>query len=554
MKKMFITIGLLLILIASFAQSSDIKILFNERTIGRMIATQEEIKAKEYIFPERIYQSYIDTISNSITLQLCKLSKNEKTIKNKGKIVFYDLTDEKVKWTKKIAYQKSRLYQFDGTIIYTAAGLGNKCFSLNIENGKNMWKAETIIHFVDPAAQIGIGYKYGVNDENMLDGINLRNGKGVWQRKLNKEYGWNDWFRLNDSTWMIVAAGLHTVKIHDGSGWSYHAVTGKKDYKAATAITAAGLALGIFTGTYIIATGHNLVKDVVSNVYSDSTGYYVASKERLSRIRKDDGTEYWYHLLPEDLTSKSSIFSKGDTLFMVNHGYAFMNNRLINFGTPFLAAFNKETAEQLFFNKIDTKKNPILDLKVENDNIMLLSKDRMMKCSLINGSTISEKTIDGNVSGELKGFVSNRVYFDATNSTMTNLVLSDISQKYIITDKNKVLIFDAELNITGDIDFSQLYLAQLKTNDYLLVTNEHQSFILDVDNNKVAKIDMKLRPALIGNKLYSIHEKSFFEIDLKNLKTESLPINSAGQRPAERNTHVALKPQRGVIHLVIKSL
>jgi len=44
----------------------------------------------------------------------------------------------------------------------------------------------------------------------------LKNGNVIWQRDLNREYGWNDVFYTNDSTMIVVAAGLHAINIKTG--------------------------------------------------------------------------------------------------------------------------------------------------------------------------------------------------------------------------------------------------------------------------------------------------------------------------------------------------
>ena len=51
----------------------------------------------------------------------------------------------------------------------------------------------------------------------------------------------------------------------------------------------------------------------------------------------------------------------------------------------------------------------------------------------------------------------------------------------------------------------------------MFVTKDNQTFILDSNDNKVAEIDIALKPILIGNKIYSVQENSFFEIDADNL-------------------------------------
>ncbi len=508
--------GLFFTAIISSAQSSDISVLSNKRTIGKMMTTQEELKAKEYIFPERVYNSYIDTISKTITIQLRGLSKNEKWMNNTGKMVLYDLTDEKVKWSKKIAYQVCSIQQFGSTIIYTAGG---KSYCLNIENGENLWEVKNDIYTIDPVAHIGIGYKLKTAKgySNTLEGIDLKNGNVIWQKELNREYGWNDAFRLQNSKWMIVAAGLHTFDIHDGLGWDYNTVTGEKDYSETVAANAAGAAIGLLTGTFVMSTGHNLVRDIASNIYSDSTEFYFASKEKISRINRNDGKVIWSYVLPVGLSSKSSLFAKDNLLFMINNGYAFMGNRQLDFGTPFFAAFNKENGEQIFFHTINTQKNPILDFKIENDNVLLVFKDRIVKYSLLDGSQILEKSINNKEFGELKYFVGDRIYVETANSSLTNLSISDTSKNYILTSNGKILTLDFELNIDDNIDLDRLYVGYLRIKDYKFVAKNNQTLVLDADNNKIAEMDITPQSVLIGNKIYSIREKSFFEIDLTNL-------------------------------------
>ena len=150
MKKTLVTTALLLVTITSFAQTPDILVFTNERSIGRIIETQEDIKAKEYIFPERIYDYYIDTVSKTITAQLRYVNDNGNWAL-RGKTVYYDLTTGRVKWTKNMSYITSSIQQFNNTIIFTK---GAKSFRLNNETGKNLWRAKNDIYFVDPVARI----------------------------------------------------------------------------------------------------------------------------------------------------------------------------------------------------------------------------------------------------------------------------------------------------------------------------------------------------------------------------------------------------------------
>ncbi|MDR2887718.1 MAG: hypothetical protein LBV26_06955 [Bacteroidales bacterium] len=527
MKKTFLASVMFLGATLSFAQTTPngIMVFNNEKTIGRMTGTQKEIKATEYTFPGRIYDAHIDNVSNTATVQLRTLNDNGKRMENFGDIVHYDLNGRTVKWTKYISYVTSKIRYSGSTIIFSKGG---NSYRLNPENGQDVWRAKNDIYFVDSSsASIGIGYKFELGNKvygHTLEGIDLNNGKRIWQRELNREYGWNDALPVNDSTWMILSGGLHTVNVHDGSGWSYNEITGVKDYTGSIAATAAGFALGAASvalfgsGTFFYSTGYSLISDLVSNVYSDSTGYYLASRDKVSRIRKNEGTAAWWRGLPDGYPSKSYLFAKADTLFMVNFGFAFRGDKLISYGTPFFAAFSKETGAQLFFSTINIEKNPILDFRIKNDHILLLFKDRLMKYSLRDGSQILEKPVSSDQAGELMEFAKTGIYIDAAGSHLANLVLSDTSKHYIVASSGRILIFDTDLNITGDVDTGRLYDELLKLNSYTFVTRDNQSFIIDANNKKVAEIDVAPKAVNVaGNKLYFFRENILFEIDIAGL-------------------------------------
>jgi len=212
MKKKLFTGVLLLIAIEVSLQSSNITILQNQKIVGQISALQKDISAKEYVFPERIHEFYIDTISHYLTVQLRGVSKNGKWLDNTGSLVLYDLNSDSVKWTKKMNYQTSSIHQYASTIIYSTA---NKCYCLNIENGKDLWEVKNNIYYVNPHHRIGVGYKFNTfnGTSNKLEGIDLKTGTVIWQKELNRDYGWNDVFCHNDSDLLIVAGGLHDSNI-----------------------------------------------------------------------------------------------------------------------------------------------------------------------------------------------------------------------------------------------------------------------------------------------------------------------------------------------------
>jgi outer membrane protein assembly factor BamB len=507
-------IAVLSIISFSISAQSDLLILNNEKANGINYKTKNEIRSIEYIFPENIYHSFIDTTTNVLTVQLRGTSSNGKRLDNSGNLVLYDLLNKKPKWSKNINYQKGSIKQSNNIIIQTIA---NKSYCLNIKNGENKWRIKNSIYYIEPSQNTGIGYKYNPIDEysNTLEGIDLTNGKSIWKREINREYGWNDLFHLNDSVIVIVAAGLHSINLKNGTGWDYNSITGEKDYTVSDITNAAGVALGVLTGTFVMSTGYNVVSDIVSNVLVDSSNIYFASKEKITKLNHN-GQIIWSCPLTEGYMSKSSIFIIGKILYMVNKGYAFMGYRQLYYGIPFIAGFDITNGKQLFLTTIDETKAQINGYKVRNNIFYLVFKDRIAKYSTIHGSFISEKSFDIKTLGELKNFVGGQVYIKI-DSTYFSLASSDSTNHYLFTKSRKTIVINDNLEIVNQIEYDQLYIYYLKTNDYKFLAKEDETTIINKENKKVAELKASRNGIMIGSMLYDILEKSFIETDLSEL-------------------------------------
>ncbi|TCO09394.1 outer membrane protein assembly factor BamB family protein [Natronoflexus pectinivorans] len=515
MRRIFIGL-IILISSVSFGQKRDFQITHNnEKIVGINLIDNTEIKGTEYIFPERIHDTFLDTTNGFLTVQLRGLRK-EKWLSNKGNILQYDLNNKNLMWSKKIAYQASSLQQFSNTMILTVA---NKSNCLDIRTGNVIWEVKNSIYYVDPIDNIGIGYRFksSTGYSNELEGIDLKSGTVIWKRDLNREYGWNDIFYINDTTMIVVAAGLHSININSGKGWDYNTITGKKDYTGTVAANAVGVAAGLLTGTFVMSTGHNLVRDVVSNSLVDSSYIYFASKEQLSKIEKETGSIVWKYPFPSDLASKSSIFMNDSVIFMVNRGYAFMGYRQLDFGKPFIGAFDRETGQQKYLTLINVKKDPILGFEILDDEMYLVFKNRIAKYSVENGNQIIEKEFPQENYGDLKYFIGNQVFVTNEKEDLISLTQSDTSKVFVFTNQGKTLSIDYQLNVTNTIEYEDLSIYYLRTKDYKFVAKDKQTLIINDNGKRIAEIDATTNAFLIGETLYDKRDNSFIAIDLREI-------------------------------------
>ena len=512
-----IIFGLLfLITISGFSQSNQIQVLCNEKVLGKNLIDSSDIKGFEYIFPDKIHETFLDTTTGFLTVQLRGVSKNGKWLDNTGNIVQFDIKNQKVLWSKKIAYQTSNLQQFSNTMIYTIA---NKSYCLDCNTGNELWEVKNNIYFVDPIDNIGIGYKFknSTGYSNELEGIDLKNGNVIWQRDLNREYGWNDVFYINDSTMIVVAAGLHAINTRTGKGWDYNTITGKEDYTETAVANAVGAVAGVLTGTFVMSTGHNLVRDLVSNALTDSSNIYFASKEQLVKIDKQSGEIIWKFPFSNDLASKSSIFINDSAIFMINKGMAFMGYRQLDFGKPFFAAIDKQSGKQLFLSLINAKDDPILSYQVQNREIFFVFKNRIAKYSMVTGDLISEKDFPNDNFGELKYFVGNQVFITNLNGDLISLRQSDSTKVFVFTSLNKTLSIDNDLNISKTIEYDDLSIYYLKTEEFKFIANDKKTLIINNAGQRIAEIDATSNAFMIGNTLYDTQDNSFKTIDLSEI-------------------------------------
>ena len=498
------------------AQPSKIKVTYNEHPIGKVTHTQKEIVAKEYVFPKRIHNIYVDTLSGYITIKLRKLSKNGKVLDISGVVLVFDPLTKTVKWDKKMEFTSTDIQPYQNFMTETS---GNKLIALNIENGDKRWTIKNDLYYIDQQQNIGIGYKYLGLTGNLhtLEGINLSTGETLWEKELNRSYGWNKIMTLNDSTLLIAASGLHTLNLNTGSGWDYTTVTGKKDYTETIAKNAVGVTLGVLTGTFITTSGNNLVRDVVSNVILDSSYLYIASKETVSKLHKDSGQLLWTHPLSEDLTSTSFLVLRDQMLCMVNTGYAYMGGKRIDFGRPFLLGLDPETGDQRYTTLISEVNDPINDVKIEHDTVVITFKNRITKYNLRDGTELLSKPINTEDLGELRSFAGDRLYTKIDDTSFRPLQLVDTTTYYIHTTGSKILAIDTHFNVTQVFDYDQLYYQYGQLNPFKLLVKDGQTFLLDEQNNERAILNISHHTLSNGSTLYNYNDQSLRIIDLSPL-------------------------------------
>jgi len=407
----------------------------------------------------------------------------------------YDPAINKILWSTGINYEKGGVDQFKDLIIKINQYEG--FYFLDLKNGKSLWETKKSFYHSDPVKRIGITYNSKIKEPNgTVVGVDLISGKEIWTRQLNHESTWYETLELNDSVMAVVTSGLHTINLYTGVGWDY-------DFQA---------------------KGKSK-QHISSNIIFQDSRFYNASKERLFCL-DEAGKLIWSIDLPVDLTSISHLFIKNGILYLVNRGLIYSGLSQVLYGKPFFAGYDLKDGHQKFYSEI-AKKDFISSMEIEDQNISMMLGNTVMKYSLNNGQLITLKSYDLNENEALRNFVGgfsvakgSSTFFQTSDSTFHNLMLSDTTKQFVITTKQRVLILDDQLKIAGQLAYEDLYVHFGSFEGFKFFCNGknvNNTIITDEKNKPIAEIEASYSAILLNKILYDSNQKKFIEIDLSGV-------------------------------------
>lgn len=499
-----------------FSQSTKVQI--NQVPIGFSYFHNDSINAIEYRFEQMIIDYYLDTPRNTFTLKLRELNKTRTKLLNSGEILFYDVSGEKIKWSKPINYATTEFKQFPDYLLESSL---THSYSLTLDSGEIKWEATSDIYHIHKPTNTCIGYPFikgAQKPSNVLKGIDIRTGEELWKRIIHRDYGWNDVITLNDSTVGIVASGIQAVNIHDGSGWAYYTTTGteKIDGKTTTAMNAVGLGLGLLTGFYVYGVSYNIVTGVVSNVIYEDDKLFISSYEKISCIDAKTGKVIWSNPLSSKFVSSGHLYLDNGILFQLNLGKAQNNGRLIKMGVPYMVVYDQNTGKQGFYTPFPFD-GFVIDHQMNEVSIDIISNQEFVRIDKITGKIIKELNLTLEKGEEYVSRLDFPIYFKE-NDKFYNPQEENPDYHFIITAKNQLIMINDELEYEGKFSLSDFYTVVGRYKDLLILQKDGIISVIDENQIEIATVK-NLGAAMVSDKfLLIIQDEAVKKLNLDLLK------------------------------------
>lgn len=471
---------------------------------------KDEFPLKQFELADRIHRF---TIHDSlITFQL-RDKRGNGDLKARGKVVQFDLNNEKKLWDFKISYVYEHIISLKDYFYYYTQ---TDSYQLDPISGKKVARLNTNYIYLDTINQIGLGYPVKIypDNTNRLEAVDLKTNEKLWVRDVKRNGQWSNVEKINDRSILVLANGLEKIDVLNGEGWKI----ASEDNEAVISNTAAiigGFVLGGIFGGIIVSVAlptdiksipnrpKNLITEGDSIAYASITGQLVKSDLK--------GDKIWSTEVMKNDIQLAELIKKNDRLFLVYSGQFFDGKRYVSRKRPQLAVINEKNGHILFEEDLKPRSYYALeDYGFIGDSLLLIYSNELAYFDFQNNTVSREKKLEG---AKFNLMLTETTYL-LKDSTLQ--VLSKSKHFYLSTQNDKVHEVDRDLNIRNHFDKDHIYTEFLSYKELSLILNlsDNRALLIDKNQNILLKLPSITQAEFKNNQLFYSHDNQFNVLDL----------------------------------------
>lgn len=511
--------------VINVAQTHDFYYKVKHVPLAKPIHAVDSIVGQEVLFDKRIVSFYPDEDNKAISLEIRDTNIKGTKFLNSGFFLVYDYQNHLIKWSRATDFLNSKFEQVPALLIESTL---KKSLSRDLQTGNIKWEATTDMYYVQKESNIAIGYPFlrpGTRKSDVLKGIDLDNGKELWQRVMPREYGWNDVFDLNDSMVCVVANGLQAVNIKDGSGWAYYTQTGTSEInKGSLAATGLGIGLGLLTGYYYYGISQDVLTGIVSNPIYANDKIYLASREKISCVNALNGKVIWSKPLVENMASSGTIFLEDGLVYQVNLGKANLGGVLpIKCGSPYIVVYDSENGSQGYLSMLPLE-GFVSDLSVGDNYIEVVGKSQLIRVAKQTGEIVKVYPLGTGKENFWTTYIREPLFYKQGNRF--KLLQEEYPEAFFLrTSEKEVLRINHDLNMIGKFNSEDFWQIVGVYKDLTVLMNRESISVVQEDGAEVLTFERKeATPFLVEHNLFIVHKYKLQKINIQSLTGKLMAI------------------------------
>lgn len=417
-----------------------------------------------------------------------------------------NLNSQLLSWDRKIPASKDYTLFTGRSVAYYSAYYGQWNF-MQFETGKPKVKLSIDFYHIDSQKEIGLTYKT-VSPNKTFEALSLRDGSSLWKREIQKDFVTNV-IPLADTAVLVVSAGLHVVKLEDGSGWSYYMELGERDYKGFVLLNTLGLITGALTGTYYFTDEYKINLPEDYDMVLSQKKVITINPDTVMCISMESGKLLWEKLNNDKLTNHADFQIYNDSILVtLTADSTRLDSSISPSQNPIVRIYNLENGDKVKQYNLDFAEMD--SLRWLDSKMFFLNNKTLISYDYLNDET---NTLD-DPRDITDIWFDNPYYF---NDGKYGCVSEDQVQLLARTSTGEILGIGQSLNILKEFSANELFKVQeVKGTDYLLLMTETNSSILSKDGSPIVKVPYPKVEYLNNSRFIGISDNTLGLFDLSS--------------------------------------